>query len=124
MGITGLGGVFFKCNNPVKLREWYHEKLGLTSDIYGRTFLWDDAEGSSVWAPFSKDTTYFGPSNQAFMINFRVNDLVTYLEEIRAKDVQIVGELKEEVYGKFAHILDLEGNKLELWEPIDSTVKS
>ena len=123
MGITGLGGVFFKCNNPVKLMEWYHEKLGLTSDKYGRTFLWDDAEGSSVWAPFPKDTTYFGPSDKAFMINFRVNDLVNYLEEIRDKDVEIIGEMKEEVYGKFAHILDLEGNKIELWEPIDSALK-
>jgi predicted enzyme related to lactoylglutathione lyase len=124
MGITGLGGVFFKCNDPEKLREWYHEKLGLSSDQYGKTFLWGDTEGSSVWAPFAKDTTYFSPSDKEFMINFRVNDLPSYLEEIRTKDVEIVGELQVEVYGKFAHILDLEGNKIELWEPADSEMKS
>ena len=124
MGITGLGGVFFKCNDPVKLREWYHDKLGLTSDNYGRTFLWGGVEGSTVWAPFPKDTTYFSPSDKEFMINFRVNDLVSYLEEIRAKDVEIIGEMAEEIYGKFAHILDLEGNKIELWEPVDTAMKS
>ena len=122
MGITGLGGVFFKCHDPVKLREWYAEKLGLTSDQYGRTFLWGDTKGSSVWAPFPKDTTYFSPSDKEFMINFRVNDLSSFLEEIRAKDVEVVGELTEENYGKFAHILDLEGNKIELWEPNDSAM--
>ena len=124
MGITGLGGIFFKCNDPDKLREWYHEKLGLSSDQYGRTFLWGDTKGSSVWAPFSKETTYFSPSDKEFMINFRVNNLVTYLEELRAKEVEIIGELTEEVYGKFAHILDLEGNKIELWEPIDAAMES
>jgi len=119
-----LGGIFFKCNDPEKLREWYHEKLGLSSDQYGRTFLWGDTDGSSVWAPFPKDTTYFSPSDKEFMINFRVNDLATYLEELRAKEVEIVGELTVEVYGNFAHILDLEGNKIELWEPIDSAMKN
>ena len=124
MGITGLGGIFFKCNDPDKLREWYHDKLGLSSDQYGRTFLWEDTKGSSVWAPFSKETTYFSPSDKEFMINFRVKDLVTYIEELRAKEVEIIGELTEEVYGKFAHILDLEGNKIELWEPIDAAMES
>lgn len=119
MGITGLGGIFFKCENPVKLREWYSEKLGLSSDQYGRTFPWHDANGSTVWAPFSSDTTYFEPSAKEFMINFRVNNLPSYLEEIRGKGVEIVGDLTVEAYGKFAHILDLEGNKIELWEPID-----
>ncbi|AOV08171.1 VOC family protein [Sporosarcina ureilytica] len=122
MGITGLGGVFFKCNDPEKLREWYAEKLGLATEQYGRTFSWNDPKGSSVWAPFPKNTTYFSPSDKEFMINFRVNDLPSFLEEIRAKDVEIIGELTEVSYGKFAHILDLEGNKIELWEPVDPPI--
>ena len=123
MGITGLGGVFFKCNDPDKFVNGIMKSSGY-HQINGKTFLWGDTEGSSVWAPFPKDTTYFSPSDKGFMINFRVNDLVSYLEEIRAKDVEVVGELQVEVYGKFAHILDLEGNKIELWEPADSEMKS
>ena len=124
--VTGIGGVFFKSEDPVKLRKWYEEKLGIQSDEYGKTFLWNSVNpphvGSTVWAPFKQQTTYFEPSQKQFMINFRVDDLPVLVEELSAKGVSILAPIMEESYGKFAHILDPEGNKIELWEPADEAM--
>ena len=122
--VTGLGGVFFKCNDPKKMNEWYTTTLGLPVSQYGTTFEWredDDPskKGSTSWCTFPADTKYFDPSTKPFMINYRVENLVELLEELKKENVTIVDEIAEYDYGKFVHILDPEGNILELWEPKD-----
>lgn len=122
--VTALGGIFFKCNDPKAQREWYANHLGLVTDDYGTTFEWrksdrPEEKGYSVWSTFKNDTDYFAPSTKEFMINFRVADLVGLLAELKKEGIQQVGEIQEFEYGKFAHIMDPEGNKIELWEPVD-----
>ena len=124
--VTGLGGFFFKTEEPDKIKQWYKDRLGLDTDQYGCTFWWKDKEGndcSTQWSPMKNDTTYFEPSKSSFMMNFRVENLVELLEVLKAEDVTIVGEIEEYSYGKFGWILDPEGNKLELWEPKDDAFK-
>ncbi len=120
--VTGLGGFFFKSKDPDKIKEWYKNHLGLNTDQYGCTFWWKDDNGnkcSTQWSPMNEDTEYFKPSDKQFMMNFRVDNLVDLLETLKAEGVTVVGEIEEYDYGKFGWILDPEGNKLELWEPID-----
>ncbi len=120
--VTGIGGVFFKSENPDALKEWYKKHLGLNTDQYGCTFWWKDKEGndaSTQWSPFTADTTYFEPSQKQFMQNFRIYDLDNLLVKLREEGVTLVGKPEAHDYGKFAWILDLEGNKIELWEPND-----
>ncbi len=120
--VTGLGGFFFKTKNPDKTKEWYKHHLGLNTDQYGCTFWWKDKEGndcSTQWSPMAADTKYFEPSKKTFMMNFRVENLVELLNVLEKEGVTVVGEIEEYEYGKFGWILDLEGNKIELWEPID-----
>ena len=121
---TGLGGFFFKTKNPDKVKEWYGKHLGLPVDQYGWSFIWrkDDTPNERAltqWSPFKDDTTYFEPSKKQFMMNFRVENLVELLKVLKEEGVTIIGEIEEYSYGKFGWILDLEGNKIELWEPID-----
>jgi predicted enzyme related to lactoylglutathione lyase len=121
--VTGIGGVFFKASNPKELVAWYGKHLGLKTDDYGCTFWWKDKNGkdcSTQWSPFTENTTYFQPSEKQFMQNFRVDHLEVLLKKLAAEGVTIVGEIESYDYGKFGWILDLEGNKIELWEPIDS----
>ncbi len=123
--ITGIGGVFFKAENPVHLKDWYKEKLGIDVNEYGASFVSRDLDNPDKktflqWSTFPKDTEYFNPSQKEFMINYRVANLETFLEELKSKDVTIVGGIEEYEYGKFAWVLDSENNKIELWEPIDS----
>lgn len=122
--VTGIGGVFFKCADPKQMNEWYSRNLGLPSGDYGATFEWRQAEdpsqkGSTSWCTFPQDTTYFNPSDKPFMINYRVENLVELVEELKKDNVTIVDEISEFDYGKFIHILDPEGNVIELWEPAD-----
>jgi D-3-phosphoglycerate dehydrogenase len=120
--VTGIGGVFFKSDNPAVLKEWYKKHLGLTIDNYGCSFWWKDASGNDAmtqWSPFAADTKYFEPSQKQFMQNFRVHDLDNLLIKLKAEGVTLVGEPEAYDYGKFAWILDVEGNKIELWEPND-----
>jgi D-3-phosphoglycerate dehydrogenase / 2-oxoglutarate reductase len=121
--VTGIGGFFFKANDSKRLVEWYGKHLGLKTDQYGSTFWWKDKEGndcSTQWSPFAADTTYFSPSEKQFMQNFRVENLEALLEKLKQEGVTIVGDFETYDYGKFGWILDPEGNKIELWEPIDS----
>lgn len=121
--VTGLGGFFFKTENPDKVKEWYGKHLGLPVDQYGCTFWWKDKEGndaSTQWSPFKENTKYFEPSQKQFMMNFRVENLHELLATLKEEGVTIVGEVEEYDYGKFGWILDPEGNKIELWEPVDS----
>ncbi|WP_394331040.1 VOC family protein [Flavobacterium gillisiae] len=105
---------------------WYGKHLGLKTDDHGSTFWWKDSKGndcSTQWSPFAEDTTYFEPSEKQFMQNFRVHNLENLLLELQAEGVTIVGEMESYDYGKFGWILDPEGNKIELWEPIDYIFK-
>lgn len=124
--VTGIGGIFFKSENPNETKDWYKNHLGLNTDDYGCTFWWKDNDGneaSTQWSPFKKDTNYFEPSKKEFMMNFRVHDLKALLEVLKDEGVSVIGEIEEYDYGKFGWILDPEGNKIELWEPIDKAFK-
>ncbi|WP_333694343.1 VOC family protein [Flavobacterium sp.] len=117
-----MGGFFFKSKDSQKLVEWYGKYLGLKTDSYGSTFWWKDNEGkdcSTQWSPFGEETTYFAPSEKPFMQNFRVYNLEILLEKLKEEGVTIIGDMQTYDYGKFGWILDPEGNKIELWEPID-----
>lgn len=121
--VTALGGIFMKCEDPAATRNWYSRHLGLNTDQYGTSFEWRHAsapenKGFSVWSIFPKDTDYFGKDKQ-FMINFRVENLEWLLGELKKEGVKQVGEMQVFEYGKFAHIMDPDGNKIELWEAID-----
>ncbi|WP_025741274.1 VOC family protein [Aquimarina pacifica] len=121
--VTGLGGIFFKTKDPKGTKEWYGKHLGLPVDEYGCTFWWKDTDGndcSTQWSPFKEDTTYFTPSTKEFMMNFRVENLVELLETLKNEGVTVIDKIEEYEYGKFGWIIDPEGNKIELWEPIDS----
>lgn len=123
--VTGLGGFFFKSEDPAKAKEWYQKHLGLPVDQYGCSFWWKDAQGKDCmtqWSPFDQKTAYFEPSSKEFMMNFRVADLEWLLEQLKKEGVTIIGEVETYEYGKFGWILDPEGNKIELWEPKDETV--
>ncbi|MEO0472553.1 MAG: VOC family protein [Bacteroidota bacterium] len=125
--VTGIGGVFFKSSDPVKTRAWYSRHLGIPTDQYGGHWKFRDLEDPDKvcvgsWSPFSQSTEYFQPSEKEFMINYRVENLAKLLEVLKEEGVKIVGEIQEESYGKFAWIMDLDGNKIELWEPVDQAL--
>jgi predicted enzyme related to lactoylglutathione lyase len=120
--VTGIGGIFFKTKDPKKMKEWYQKHLGLKTDEYGTLFESRNSDNPDKkeylqWSPFSEDTKYFAPSKKEFMINYRVANLEKLLEELSKAGVEIVGKMETYEYGKFAHIMDPEGNKIELWEP-------
>jgi predicted enzyme related to lactoylglutathione lyase len=122
--VTGIGGIFFKCKDPKKMNEWYNAHLGLNAGQYGASFEWYETPDSTKkattqWTPFSETTKYFEPSSKDFMINYRVENLEALVEELKKEGVTVVDKIETYDYGKFVHILDPEGNKIELWEPID-----
>ncbi|OIQ37513.1 MAG: glyoxalase [Bacteroidetes bacterium MedPE-SWsnd-G1] len=121
--VTGIGGLFFKTDNPTDTKDWYKKHLGFNTDDWGCTFWWKDKEGkdcSTQWSPFAKDTDYYEPSKKDFMFNYRVENLEDLLKVLKEEGVTIVGEMQTYDYGKFGWILDNDGNKIELWEPIDA----
>src|SRR6476661_3195425 len=106
--VTGIGGVFFKAQDPKAMNEWYAKNLGLPASQYGTTFEWRDAEdasvkGSTSWCAFPEETKYFDPSQKPFMINYRVENLTALVEELKRDQVTIVDEIAEYDYGKFIH---------------------
>ncbi|MCO4291867.1 VOC family protein [Solitalea sp. MAHUQ-68] len=122
--VTGIGGIFFKCKDPKKMREWYETNLGLSVNQYGSVFEWyqgadSTKKGFSQWSPFNEKTKYFEPSTKDFMINYRVENLNALVAELKNNKVTILDTIATYNYGKFVHILDAEGNKVELWEPND-----
>jgi lactoylglutathione lyase len=122
--VTGIGGVFFKSKDPGAMRDWYSRHLGLNASQYGAVFEWQhvdepEKKGQTVWNPFAADTKYFDPSGKEFMLNYRVENLEWLLQELKKEGIEQVGEMQAYEYGKFAHIVDPEGNKIELWEAID-----
>lgn len=122
--VTGIGGIFFKCKDPGKLREWYKTHLGLSTNPYGSVFEWKQAgegnlKGFTQWSPFKETTKYFDPSTKDFMINYRVANLTALVEQLKKEGVTVTDTIASYDYGKFVHILDAENNKIELWEPND-----
>ena len=120
--VTGIGGIFFKAKDPKALREWYGKHLGLSVEEWGGVaFRWSDdpseGKGTTIWNPFKESTDYFKPSSASFMINFRVADLHGLVAVLRDEGCEVLDKVEESEFGKFAHVVDPEGNKLELWEP-------
>jgi predicted enzyme related to lactoylglutathione lyase len=120
---TGIGGVFLKARDPRALAAWYARHLGITlSDHRGANFLWTDevpaGTGMTVWSLFPDDTRYFGSGHQTAMINFRVDDLDGLLRQLDADGVWIDAKREDYEYGRFAWIMDPEGNRVELWQPL------
>jgi predicted enzyme related to lactoylglutathione lyase len=120
--VTGIGGIFFKSDDPDATKKWYQKHLGIKSGEYGGTFEWRHArekekKGFTAWSPFSDDTEYFNPSGKDFMMNYRVDDLEKLLKVLKGEGVEVVGEMEECEYGKFGWIMDPNGLKIELWEP-------
>jgi predicted enzyme related to lactoylglutathione lyase len=123
--VTGVGGIFFKAKDAEKLMAWYKEHLGIKPEQEGSTtsmFQWREEEhpdhlGQTVWAIFPHDSKYFGPSSSPFMINFRVRDLKQLLQQLRKEGVRVEDNIVEYDFGTFGWIMDLEGNRIELWEP-------
>jgi predicted enzyme related to lactoylglutathione lyase len=120
--VTGIGGIFFKCQDPEKMKEWYKTHLGFDMSPYGTKFNWRDGEdstkeGYTLWTPFPDKTKYFEPSTKDFMINYRVENIEVLVEELKKEGVTVLDKIEAYDYGKFVHILDVEGNKIELWEP-------
>lgn len=127
--VRGIGGVFFKSENVQELKAWYQEHLGLQMDAYGTAFEWRHADepnhkGYTQWSLFPADSKYFQPSTNTWMINYRVENLEELVTELKKEGVTILDEIETFEYGKFVHILDIEGNKIELWEPIDESFES
>ena len=121
--VTGIGGIFFFSANPSETREWFRKNLGLETNEYGSTFEFRNIDkpeeiNQLQWSPFKKGSEYFAPSKKEFMINYRVNNLEGLVDKLKENDVTIVDEIQTFDYGKFIHIMDSEGNKIELWEPI------
>ena len=121
--VTGVGGVFLRTADPKATAKWYAEHLGFTlSDFNGSTFMWKDevpsGTGMTAWSSFPADTKYFGDGGQAFMIDYRVDDLDALLEKLEAAGVWIDPKRENASYGKFAWIKDCDGNRVELWQPL------
>lgn len=122
--VTGVGGIFFRCKNPKAVKEWYGKNLGMAVGEYGSSFEFRNANRPEEinylqWSTFDENTEYFNPSEKQFMINYRVQNIEQMVENLKAAGVTIVDKIEEYEYGKFVHIMDPEGNKIELWEPVD-----
>ena len=120
--VTGVGGVFLRSTDPKRLKAWYAEHLGLVIRSYGGVkFEWSDevppGTGNTAWSTFPQDTAYFGPGEQAVMINYRVDDLHALHAALRAEGVRVDERVDESEFGKFGWLIDPEGNKVELWQP-------
>ncbi len=121
--VTGIGGIFFKADDPVALREWYRRHLGMNiEDWGGMSFQWHTPEqpnpnGTTVWSVFEASSTYFAPSTALFMVNYRVEDLHGLLALLRSEGCDVDDKVEESEFGKFGWVMDPEGNRVELWEP-------
>jgi predicted enzyme related to lactoylglutathione lyase len=123
--VTGIGGIFFFSDNPEKTNEWYSQNLGLETSAYGSSFESRNVNNPEEintlqWCPFKSGSDYFAPSKKEFMINYRVQNIEGLVANLTEKGVTILDDIATYDYGKFVHILDPEGNKIELWEPVDA----
>ena len=123
--VTGIGGIFFKANDAPSLQAWYKRHLGIDVQEWGGTaFTWTDSDGkptggTTVWSISPEEGDQFAPSKASFMINYRVEDLHALLDKLREEGCTVQDKVEESEYGKFGWVLDPEGNKLELWQPLD-----
>lgn len=122
--VTGIGGIFFKTKDPKQTSAWYAKHLGVDTGEYGAMFPWrkddnPDYKAYTLFSLFSDQSKYFGEPEQQFMINFRVENLEELVKALKEEGVTVVDEIASYEYGKFVHILDSDGNKIELWEAID-----
>lgn len=122
--VTGVGGIFFFSEDPEKSKAWYAHNLGLETDQWGTCFEFRNAHRPEEinylqWSPFQQGSAYFEPSKKEFMINYRVQNIEGLLEKLHSNGVTVLDDIETFDYGKFVHIMDAEGNKIELWEPID-----
>lgn len=122
--VTGVGGVFFATKNPEETKNWYAKNLKLGVDQWGANFEFRNANRPEEinylqWSPIGNAKDFFSPAENGFMVNYRVQNLEGLVKKLKANGVQILDEIESFDYGKFVHILDLDGNKIQLWEPID-----
>ena len=121
--VTGIGGIFFKAKDAATLRAWYKRHLGIDVQEWGgAAFTWTDAEGKPIggttaWSIGSAEGDQFAPSKAAFMINYRVDDVHALVKALKAEGCNVLDKIDESEYGKFAWVMDPEGNKVELWQP-------
>ena len=120
--VTGIGGIFFLSDNPQEARAWYAKNLGLDTTEWGSSFESRNVDkpdeiNTLQWSPFAKGSDYFEPSTKEFMINYRVQNIEGLVKRLEENGVTILDSIADSDYGKFVHILDSEGNKIELWEP-------
>lgn len=127
--ITAIGGIFFRSEQPEQTKEWYANHLGMNTDAYGSCFGWfqmgqPGSKGFTQWSVIRHDETELIPEGQQFMINYRVEALEPLVEQLRAEGVVVLDEIANYDYGKFVHILDGDGKKVELWEPNDAVFET
>jgi predicted enzyme related to lactoylglutathione lyase len=123
--VTGIGGIFFFSEDPSATKEWYARNLGLEVNEWGSSFEFRNANNPEEinylqWSPFKTGNEYFAPSKKDFMINYRVQNIDALVEKLKGNGVTVLDTIESYDYGKFVHIMDHEGNKIELWEPVDS----
>jgi predicted enzyme related to lactoylglutathione lyase len=121
--VTGIGGIFFFSENPKEIKEWYAKHLGIETNEWGSSFEFRNVNnpeeiGSLQWTPFKTGSEYFAPSKKEFMINYRVQNLEAMINQLKENGVTILDDIVSYDFGKFVHIMDTEGNKIELWEPV------
>ena len=119
--VVGIGGIFFKAQDPQRLRAWYQAHLGIDlQDWGGTTFPWDRPDGMTVWSIFPESSDTFAPSTAPFMVNYRVEDLHAVLAALRSEGCEVDSKVDESEFGKFGWVMDPEGNRIELWQAPDS----
>ena len=124
--VTGVGGIFFFSDNPEELQNWYAKNLGFEINEWGgasfdsRNVDKPEEINSLQWNPFKQGSEYFAPSKKEFMINYRVQNIEGLVSQLKENGVTVLDDIETYDYGKFVHIMDTEGNKIELWEPINA----
>lgn len=124
--VTGIGGIFFFSDDPKETKEWYAKNLGLEINDWGsagfesRNINRPDEINSLQWKPFKKGSEYFAPSAKDFMINYTVQNIEGLVNKLKENGVTVLDSIETYDFGKFVHIMDAEGNKIELWEPINN----
>ena len=121
--VTGIGGIFFKAKDAPALQAWYKRHLGIDVQEWGGTaFDWVDSDGkptggTTAWLVSPEESDQFAPSKASFMVNYRVEDLYALVAALKAEGCNVLDDIQDSEYGKFAHVIDPEGNKVELWQP-------
>jgi len=121
--VTGIGGIFFKAKDAPALQAWYKRHLGIDVQPWGGTaFTWTDSHGkptsgTTVWSIGPENGDQFAPSKSSFMVNYRVEDVRAVVTALKAEGCNVLDKIDDSEYGKFAWVIDPEGNKVELWQP-------